>query len=367
MPLPLPAFNCSRARCRDTTGSASSTTPPSRGWRTGRRTSWAGTSEWLRSGTGLAHRDPLKPTALPTSLPGIPLPPPLPSRRYVFLAASSSFKGKSDLTKYEKARKLKTKIDDIRKHYERLLQSSDAFDRQSGTAMWIIDRLALRVGGEKDEDEADTVGCCSLRVEHLAFPEDGQSITLDFLGKDSMRYFQTINVSRARHRAMPRASVYPSRSAIVRMKAPGALPVADPPTPILTPSPSRVPPIPHRTLSLPLPPSPSQLEAYGAIGKQVLANLRGFCKGRRADEDVFSELTPTRLNEQLSALMPGLSAKVFRTYNASVTLEAELELLPLDTKESEKVRELIGGWHCGQPPPGSGAAVVPRSSLSSLR
>ena len=36
--------------------------------------------------------------------------------------------------------------------------------------------------------------------------------------------------------------------------------------------------------------------------------------------------------------MPGLSAKVFRTYNASVTLEAELELLSIDTKESEKVR-----------------------------
>jgi hypothetical protein len=36
--------------------------------------------------------------------------------------------------------------------------------------------------------------------------------------------------------------------------------------------------------------------------------------------------------------MPGLSAKVFRTYNASVTLEKELEDLPVDTKEAEKVR-----------------------------
>jgi len=37
-------------------------------------------------------------------------------------------------------------------------------------AMWIIDILALRVGGEKDSDkEADTVGCCSLRVEHFTF------------------------------------------------------------------------------------------------------------------------------------------------------------------------------------------------------
>ena len=55
--------------------------------------------------------------------------------------------------------------------------------------MWIIDVLALRVGGEKDTSaEADTVGCCSLRVEHFDF-KDGSgnedekyTATLDFLG-----------------------------------------------------------------------------------------------------------------------------------------------------------------------------------------
>ena len=39
--------------------------------------------------------------------------------------------------------------------------------RMLGTATYLIDKLALRVGNEKDEDEADTVGCCSLRVEHI--------------------------------------------------------------------------------------------------------------------------------------------------------------------------------------------------------
>ena len=28
-----------------------------------------------------------------------------------------------------------------------------------------LDKLALRAGNEKDEDQADTVGCCSLRLE----------------------------------------------------------------------------------------------------------------------------------------------------------------------------------------------------------
>ena len=40
---------------------------------------------------------------------------------------------------------------------------------------------------------------------------------------------------------------------------------------------------------------------------------------------------------QLHELMPGLSAKVFRTYNASVTLQKELEDLPVETPTAAKV------------------------------
>lgn len=49
------------------------------------------------------------------------------------------------------------RADKIRGHYEKLLQSDVKFERQCGTAMWVIDRLALRVGGEKDEV------CCCLK------------------------------------------------------------------------------------------------------------------------------------------------------------------------------------------------------------
>ena len=35
---------------------------------------------------------------------------------------------------------------------------------QMATALYFIDKLALRAGHEKDEDEADTVGCCTLKV-----------------------------------------------------------------------------------------------------------------------------------------------------------------------------------------------------------
>jgi len=86
------------------------------------------------------------------------------------LAAMSSFKGKSDRSKYNKAARLCSNIEKIRRDYKKNLKSKENDKRQLATAMWVIDRLALRVGGEKDtEEEADTVGCCSLRVEHITF------------------------------------------------------------------------------------------------------------------------------------------------------------------------------------------------------
>ena len=73
------------------------------------------------------------------------------------------------------------------------MNSNDRLDNQIGVCTYLIDKLALRVGNEKGEDEADTVGCCSLRCEHIRFDGD-DLITLDFLGKDSMRYLNTIKV-----------------------------------------------------------------------------------------------------------------------------------------------------------------------------
>lgn len=127
--------------------------------------------------------------------------------------------------------------------------------------MWIIDILALRVGGEKGEDEADTVGCCSLRVEHFTIndDEDSYEMDLEFLGKDSMLFKQTIEFGK-----------------------------------------------------------------YDDVGKKVYANIKSFMDKKKKNQDIFDKLTPTLLNGHLSSIMPGLSAKVFRTYNASYTLEKEL-------------------------------------------
>jgi DNA topoisomerase-1 len=75
----------------------------------------------------------------------------------------------------------------------KMMGDKELRNRQLGTATYIIDKLALRVGNDKDEDEADTVGCCSLRVEHLKLLP-GNQVEFDFLGKDSMRYHNVVTV-----------------------------------------------------------------------------------------------------------------------------------------------------------------------------
>ncbi|GMI37181.1 hypothetical protein TeGR_g744, partial [Tetraparma gracilis] len=60
------------------------------------------------------------------------------------------------------------------------------------------------------------------------------------------------------------------------------------------------------------------------MGLTVLKNFKTFTAKKAAADQIFEDLTPTILNKHLSSLMDGLSAKVFRTYNASKTLQDEL-------------------------------------------
>jgi len=173
--------------------------------------------------------------------------------KYVFLAASSSLKGQSDKEKYEKARMLKEYIDNIRETYTRHFKAKDETKRQIAVATYLIDRLALRAGNEKDDDEADTVGCCTLKVENVTLLEP-KSLQFDFLGKDSIRYFNTVEVDE---------------------------------------------------------------RVYAAIGD--------FKKGKSGGDDLFHKLDTSKLNAHLKEIMPGLTAKVFRTYNASITLDKLLQ------------------------------------------
>lgn len=82
-----------------------------------------------------------------------------------------------------------------------------------------------------------------------------------------------------------------------------------------------------------------QLTRFGAVGQRVHKNLKKFMNGKKKNEDVFDRINPTLLNRELTQLMPGLSAKVFRTYNASITLERELADLDPEIPWREKVSD----------------------------
>jgi DNA topoisomerase-1 len=113
--------------------------------------------------------------------------------KYVMLAANSDVKGQSDYKKFEKARELKKYIDKIRADYQKGLKSELMADRQRATAVYLIDKFALRAGNEKGEDEADTVGCCSLKYENISL-RPPNTVIFDFLGKDSIRFYDEVEV-----------------------------------------------------------------------------------------------------------------------------------------------------------------------------
>ncbi|KAK4684184.1 DNA topoisomerase I, partial [Tremellales sp. Uapishka_1] len=185
--------------------------------------------------------------------------------KYVFLAAGSSWKGQSDRSKFEKARELIKHVDQIRKDYSEDLKSKVMADRQRATALYFIDKLALRAGNEKGEDEADTVGCCSLRYEHVILVPE-KTLVFDFLGKDSMRFYQEVEVIH-----------------------------------------------------------------------QVFKNIKLFKEGKDVKDQLFDRLTTTILNKYLNDQMKGLTAKVFRTYNASWTFQQQLKNTPKNGTIQEKI------------------------------
>jgi DNA topoisomerase-1 len=113
--------------------------------------------------------------------------------KYVWLGSKSNIKAQSDQEKFDTAKKLKKIIKKIRDINYKNMSSDDIKTKQIATALYFIDKLALRVGNEKTSDEADTVGVTSIRVEHIKL-HDNNSLTLDFLGKDSIRYVNTITV-----------------------------------------------------------------------------------------------------------------------------------------------------------------------------
>ncbi len=106
--------------------------------------------------------------------------------KYVWPHDSSPIKQMNDVKKYDKAIELRRNIGKVKKFIHKNLTHEELKRRKTATVCYLINELKFRVGDEKDDDEADTVGASSLRSEHIYFNKDG-SVTFDFLGKDSVR------------------------------------------------------------------------------------------------------------------------------------------------------------------------------------
>ena len=111
-------------------------------------------------------------------------------RKYVWLADTAGLKQDRDKEKYEKAVKLGNEIEKIKDRIVKDMKSKDRKINKISTACYLIYRTAMRVGDEKDPDEADTVGATTLRKEHIKITAN--TIEFDFLGKDSVRWQETV-------------------------------------------------------------------------------------------------------------------------------------------------------------------------------
>jgi len=112
--------------------------------------------------------------------------------KYVWFSDTAFLKQNREKEKFQKAETLGKQIKTIEQHILKNLDSEDEERRKVATVAWLIFAVNMRVGDEKDPDEADTVGAITLRKEHISFPENGK-IHFDFLGKDSVRWEKDVS------------------------------------------------------------------------------------------------------------------------------------------------------------------------------
>ena len=113
--------------------------------------------------------------------------------KYVWFSDSTFLKQNREKEKFEKTEKLAKKIPIVEKHVLEGLDSEDGEQRKIATVCWLILEQNIRVGDEKDPDEADTVGAITLRPENIKI--EGNTLHFDFLGKDSVRWVSKVKAS----------------------------------------------------------------------------------------------------------------------------------------------------------------------------
>lgn len=189
--------------------------------------------------------------------------------KYIWLSDTAPIKQQREESKFDKAIRLEAELHRVRERIEQDLRDERPARRRIATACYLIDALTLRVGDEKDPDEADTVGATTLRPEHVKLHPDGR-VEFQFLGKDSVEW--------------------------------------------------------HRTITL-----PEQVRENLA---ELVANARPSSTGSGLPQ-IFPDVSSQRVNAYLSSIVPGLSAKVFRTHHATMAVQQSLHESGVKAKDPE--------------------------------
>jgi DNA topoisomerase-1 len=192
-------------------------------------------------------------------------------RKYVWLHDSAALRQENDKAKYDKAKKLAEREGKVHREVMRRMMKGDG---RVATVAYLILKLAMRVGDEKDPEEADTVGASTLRVEHIGFPQINgtQVIEFNFLGKDSV-------------------------------------------------------------------PWQKRLEVDSEDTRALYNNLKKFMQGKKPSDPIFDGINSRKVNAFLQQIMPGLTAKVFRTCIATRVVQLQLSKAKVDktSLEAQKI------------------------------
>ena len=188
--------------------------------------------------------------------------------KYIWLSDTASIKQAREAAKFDKAHRLHAEMETVRDRIQADLSSPDGKKRMVATACYLIDALGLRVGDEKDEDEADTVGATTLRPEHIKLYANGVA-EFRFLGKDSVQW--------------------------------------------------------HKKLALPEAVQASLVELIESARPSGMGKNGGRNRAAGDKPQIFPDITSRDVNAYLSGILPGLTAKVFRTHHATMTVRDSLE------------------------------------------
>ena len=203
--------------------------------------------------------------------------------KYVWLGDTAPIKQNREAQKFDQALSLHDEIDTVRQHILEGIGSGSERRRMIATACYLIDALCLRVGDEKNAEEADTVGATTLRPEHVTLHPDGMA-EFDFLGKDSVAWHKELSL----------------------------------------------PPLIYETLEKLI----AQARPSSSSG-----NGDDFHPTRDLPQ-IFPDIHSRNVNHFLSRIHKGLTAKVFRTHHATVAVRASLQASGVKASDPEYVK-----WH----------------------